>query len=335
MKKKFLKGMVACLLAVTVTSCGAQFNTVGAKMGNMNNGAQVTSQDSVTYFIEDGDLYKKDKGIETEARLVEEGDFINVNVVGDKVFYYDNAISTICRSNSEGDRVHRIAEVYTDKFVVCKDNVIAQILIGQGNDDLENPDNYSIATMKVTEGKVTSTMPTIIIEKAKLVGAVGDYIYTEKNVDGKLSLVKYDLKGENETVILPLNKDSQVMNTAEGFVVLGTVDGKYGLHSYGLDGKYGKLITKVGKKPGGNVANINGDTIYFEDYSVKKLKKKKIVRDNLVKISLDGTDETVLVKKKVPMNYSIGVGSNGTMYTAVEESDLDAVKQWKTLEVEK
>lgn len=328
MKKNIFKLIMVLVLALTVTSCGAQFNTVGIKVGNLENGAKVTSQDKVTYYIYDGDLYKTES-VNEEGRCIIEGDLSNVNVVGDKVYFYDNAISTICKSNSEGDRIHRIAEVYTNKFVVSKDNVYAEILTGMGSDDVEDIDNHSIVKMKVTEGKVTSTMPQVIVEKARIIGCIGDYIYAEKKIEGKRTVVKTDYTGKEEATLMTLPTDAKVIGGINGFYVMGTVDKSYGIYKFGIDGKQEAMITKVDKKVGAeNVFNMTSDAIYYENYIKDKDGK---VQDDIIKISLDGKDKETVVKNSKTMTYDIAVGSDGVIYTSKEANDLDTIPQWKVM----
>lgn len=332
MKKNIFKLIMVLVLALTVTSCGAQFNTVGIKVGNLENGAKVTSQDKITYYIYDGDLYKTES-VNEEGRCIIQGDLSNVNVVGDKVFYYDNEISTICRSNSEGDRIHRIAEVYTNKFVVSKDNVYAEILTGQGSEDVEDIDNHSVVKMKVTEGKVTSTMPQVIIEKARIIGCIGDYIYVEKKIDGKRTVVKADYTGEEVATLMTLPENAQVIGGIDGFYVMGTVQESYGIYKFGIDGTMETMVTKVDKKTtgGSNVFNMTGDAIYYENYVKSTEDGKTTVKDNVIKMSLDGKEKTTVLENSQTMTYDIAAGADGVIYTAKSAFDLDTIPQWKVM----
>ena len=75
---------MSAAIAVTMASCGAQFNTVGATVGNMLNGGEVTSQNGSTYYLKDGDIYKTDS-VSKEGKVIKEGDIGLVNIVGDKI----------------------------------------------------------------------------------------------------------------------------------------------------------------------------------------------------------------------------------------------------------
>lgn len=286
--KGILKRVCACALiiavAVTMTGCGkkAQFNTVGISYGNFTNGASVAYQNDNTYYIKNGDIYKT-ADINEEGRKIIEGDVSSLNVSGEKIYFYDNEISTICKANTEGDLVERIAEVYCDNFIVNKDNIFASILTGQGGDDLRDPDNYNVASLKITNKKVTNQKQGVVIEKAKLKGSYGDYLYVEKNdvKTGKIGLYMVSLTGKEVVKMLDIPEKANVLVKGNMIYVLGNVNGKYGLHVYDGTGKFVKTVAYTMENPviKMNALNTDGDYIYFEDYA----KKKEVVKTEKIK----------------------------------------------------
>ena len=284
--KRFLAGAMAVAVAVTMTGCGqkAQFNTVGVSYGNFINGATVSYQNDNTYYIKDGDIFKTED-IAKEGRKIIEGDVSSLNVAGEKIYFYDNEISTICKANTEGDLVERIAEVYCDDFIVNKDNIFASILTGQGGDDLRDPDNYNVSKLKITNKKVTNQKQGVVIENAKLMGSYGDYLYVEKKDEKtkKIGLYMVSLTGEEVVKMIDLPKDANVLVKGNNIYVLGKVKGTYGLHVYNGNGEFQKTIAKTMENPvlKMNAINTDNDYIYFEDYAktkqvVKTVKYEKV-----------------------------------------------------------
>ena len=76
--KKTCAVFMSAAIAVTMASCGAQFNTVGATVGNMLNGGEVTSQHGSTYYLKDGDIYKTDS-VSKEGKVIITVTEINTN----------------------------------------------------------------------------------------------------------------------------------------------------------------------------------------------------------------------------------------------------------------
>lgn len=340
--KKFLKKMcafsLAALMLFTMTSCGedAKFNTVGTTVGNILNDEQVTYQGTTTYYIKDGDMYKT-SDVNKEGEKILDGDLSCINIVGEKIYYYDNSISTICKCNTSGEKIDRIAEIYCDNFVVCKDNIYAMVLTGQGSDNMEDPDNYNIVKMKITDKKIASTMPKSVVEKGKLLGCIGDNIIVEKNTDEGKAVYKTDLTGDNQKKLMDISEDAKVVGDSNGYVVLGTVDKQYGLYSYDKEGKNMKLLSKLKKNKSeyGNALNMDREYVYYEDYAAKKKSKKSkktIVADNLLKIKRDGSGKEHILKNKKNMDYKIAIGYNGVMVKEREAGDIEANPSWKGLE---
>lgn len=330
---------VAAIMLVSVTGCGAQFNNIGSTVGNMQNDAQVTYQDGTTFYIHDGDVYKT-KDVNKKGEKILSGDISNINIKGEKIYYYDNSISTICKANTSGEKIDRIAELYCDEFVVAKDNIYAMILTGQGSEDLNDPDNYNIVRMKITDRKIANTMPKSVIEKGKLIGCIGDSIYVIKNAENSKAVYKADFDGKNETKLFDLSDDAKVVGDSKGFVVLGTVDKQFGLYSYTPEGKFDKMLSKLkkNKSEDGNALNMDSKYVYYEDYAAKKVSKKKKskkykVADNLLRIKRDGTGIEHIMKNKENMDYKIAIGNNGVMVKAKSAGNLDADPIWKGLEV--
>lgn len=319
--KGILKRVCACTLvvalAVTMTGCGkkTQFNTVGISYGNFINGANVSYQNDNTYYIKDGDIYKT-ADINQEGRKIIEGDISSLNVAGEKIYFYDNEISTICKSNTEGDLVERIAEVYCDNFIVNKDNIFASILTGQGGDDLRDPDNYNVSSLKTTNKKVTNQKPGVVIEKAKLKGSYGDYLYVEKKDDktGKIGLYMVSLTGKEVKKVLDVPKNANMLVRGNMVYLLANVEGRYGLHVYNSEGKFLKTVALTMENPitKVNALNTDGEYIYFEDYA----KKKEVVKtEKIRKVKVKRTKaekeagkpaykkEKVVVKSYKPVQY--------------------------------
>lgn len=338
--KRICAFSLAAIMLFTMTSCGedAKFNNIGTTIGNILNGAEVTSQGTTTYYIKDGDMYKTND-VKEEGEKIKEGDLSCINITGEKIYYYDNSISTICKCNTSGEKVDRIAEIYCDNFVICKDNIYAMVLTGQGSDDMEDPDNYNIVKMKITDKKLTSTMPKSVVEKGKLLGCIGDNIIVEKNTDTGRAVFKTDLIGENESKIMDISKDAKVVGDSKGFMVLGTVDKQFGLYSYDVNGKNMKLLSKVTKSKSrdGNAINMDSEYVYYEDYTANKVikknkknkKNKKVTTsNNLIKIKRDGSGKEVVMKNSKNMDYKIAIGYNGVMVKIREEGNLDANPKW-------
>lgn len=324
LKKVFSVAFVAIMVVVTA-SCGANFNTVGTTIGNLENSAEVTSQGNNTFYIHDGDIYKTDD-ITKEGKMIYEGDVSCINITGEKIYFYDNEISTICKSNTEGDKIDRIAEIYCDKFVVVKDNIYANILTGSGSNDMTDPDNYNIVKMKTTDRKLRSTMPKVAVEKAKLVGAVGDMVYVEKKTETGKAIYEVSLDGETETKLLDVPADANIAADANGFVLTGTVNGQYGLYSYTKEGKLDKLLSALTKNPtGNNAVNMDGETVYYENYAVGE---GGVIADNLLSIKKDGTDVKQIATNAKNMEYKIAIGSGGVMVKAKEAGNLDENPRW-------
>ena len=276
--KRLCTGALAVAVVVTMTGCGqkAQFNTVGVSYGNFINGATVSYQNDNTYYIKDGDIFKTED-IGEEGRKIIDGDVSSLNVAGEKIYFYDNEISTICKANTEGDLVERIAEVYCDDFIVNKDNIFASILTGQGGDDLRDPDNYNVSKLKITNKKVTNQKQGVVIEKARLMGSYGDYLYVEKKDEktGKNGLYMVSLTGEEVVKMIDLPENANVLVKGNYIYVLGKVNGKYGLHVYNGNGEFQKTVAETMENPvlKMNALNTDSDYIYFEDYA----KTKKVV----------------------------------------------------------
>lgn len=286
--KRLGAGAMAIAVAVTMTGCGqkAQFNTVGVSYGNFINGATVSYQNDNTYYIKDGDIFKTED-IAEEGRKIIDGDVSSLNVAGEKIYFYDNEISTICKANTEGDLVERIAEVYCDDFIVNKDNIFASILTGQGGDDLRDPDNYNVSKLKITNKKVTNQKQGVVIEKAKLMGSYADYLYVEKKDEktGKIGLYMVSLTGEEVVKMLDLPENANVLVKGNYIYVLGKVDGTYGLHVYNGKGEFLKTVAETMENPvlEMNAMNTDTDYIYFEDYAKAK-KVTKTVKYEKVKV---------------------------------------------------
>ena len=345
LKRLCAVGLIVAL-AVTTTGCGkkVQFNTVGISYGNYINGASVAYQNNITYYIKDGDIFKTED-MKEEGRKIIDGDVSSLNVAGEKIYFYDNEISTICKANTEGDLVERIAEVYCDHFIVNKDNIFASILTGQGSDDLKDPDNYNVSSLKITNKKVTNQKQANVIEKARLVGSFGDYLYVEKKDEKtkKVGLYMVSLTGEEVLKILDISKDANLIVKGNYIYLLGDVKGKYGLHVFDGAGKLLKTVATTMENPivKTNALNTDGDYVYFEDYAKKtevvktekvkkvkvkkaknghkaKYKKKKIVEtskkkvqyDNIVRISIADIEAFINGEGKAPEKEVVYEGKN-------------------------
>lgn len=330
--KKTCAVFMSAAIAVTMASCGAQFNTVGATVGNMLNGGEVTSQNGSTYYLKDGDIYKTDS-VSKEGKVIKEGDIGLVNIVGDKIYYYDNEISTICKVNSEGDREEWIAELYCDAFTVSKDNVYASVLTGQGGDDLEDSDNYSVVRMKVTDTKLSSTMPKVLIEKARLIGCAGDNIYVKKKTDKGEFLYSYDNDGNNEKQLMALPEDGEVIVDSSAIYLIGTVDKAYGIYKYSMSGEDQKLITAVNKntKTGANAINIYDGYIYYEDCVTAS---GGTVTDTIIKMSVDGAEKTTVMTADNASEYQLAAGADGMMVKVRAAGDINTHPNWEAISEE-
>ena len=349
--RNFFKRLCAVGLIValvfTTTGCGkkVQFNTVGISFGNYINGASVAYQNNITYYIKDGDIYKTED-MTDKGRKIVEGDLSSLNVAGEKVYFYNKEISTICKCNTEGDLVERIAEVYCDNFIINKDNIFASILTGQGSDDLKDPDNYNVSALKTTNKKVTNQKQGNVIEKAKLVGSFGDYLYVEKkdHKTKKIGLYMVSLTGEEVVKMMDLPDNANVIVKGNNIYVLGQANGKYGLHVFDGKGKLLKTVATTMENPiiNTNALNTDGNYIYFEDYAkktevvktekvkkvrVKKAKnghkakykkktivettKKKVAYDNIVRISIEDIESFIAGDlKKAPEKEVVYKGKN-------------------------
>lgn len=330
--KKICAVFMCAAVSITAASCGAQFNTVGNTIGNMLSGGEVTSQNGTTYYIKDGDIYKTDSAAK-EGKVIKEGDIGIVNAVGDKIYYYDNEISTICKVNSEGDMEEWIAELYCDTFTVAKDNIYASVLTGQGGDDLEDSDNYSVVRMKVTDGKLASTMPNVLIEKVRMIGCFGDNIYVKKKTEEGEFLYSYDNDGNNERQLMALPDDAEVIMDSSGIYLLGTVDGKYGIYKYSASGESQGLVTAVNKNgdTDKNAFNIYDGYIYYED-CVKP--EKGEITDNIVKMSADGSEKTTVMTNTGAMEYDLAAAYDGMMVKYRKAGDIKTHPEWQLIKEE-
>lgn len=370
--KKGVKRICAVFMAGVMTaglvSCGnAQFNTIGTSFGNYINGAEVTSQNNSTYYLKDGDIYKTDEAGK-EGRAIITGDMSSINIAGEKLYFYDNEISTICKANSEGDRIERIAEIYCDNFIVNKDNIVATVITGQGSDDLDDPDNYNVASMKITDRKVTNSRPGVLVEKAKLAGCYNDLVYVEKKDEkGKLSLYSTALSGGEPVKIMELPDDASVIVEGNRIYMTGTVDGKEGLHMFTDSGEYIARIckTQINSRTGENPLNSDGNYIYFENCTdrvektvtekkVKKngktktqktVKEEKIFSDDIAAIAIsdirayEESDEKdrelpevhTLVKNSSYMEYHIAEAAGTMMFKEKKAGEVDVIPVWELL----
>lgn len=329
--KSIFKKISICFMSVALVlaaaSCGAKFNTVGITMGNMVNGGEVTAQNESTYYIKDGSIYKTDNP-EKEGKLIKEGDMSFINAVGEKLYYYDNEISTICKINSEGDKVVRIAELYCDGFTVSKDNIYASILTGEGGDDLEASDNYSIARMKVTDQKISSSTPKVLIEKARMVGCVGDSIYALKKTDKGEFLYSYDNDGKNERELLKMPEDGKAIADASAIYVMGSVDGVYGLYQYSLGGELENKLADVVKnaKIAKNAFNIYDGFVYYEDCVTAA---DGSISDSIIKIDVQSKEKKEVMTQAKITEYNLAVSSGGMMVKYRDAGDITTHPQWQ------
>lgn len=321
MKKGF--SLLAALCIMLLASCGASFNTIGIKMGNIINGSELTSQGNTDFYIEEDGIYK-------DGKKILDGDYSNINAVGEKIYFYDNAERKVCKSNSEGFKVERIGEIYTDKFVAHKDNIIASILVGSGSDDLEAPSNYNIVKMKVTDRKLTSQTPKVIVEGGKLVGSEGDRVFFIKEDEKKgYVLSSVFLDGEEESEIAAIDKDARVIVSNEKIYVLGTNDDEYSLYTMNIDGSDKDVKFEVGKNPDGtNAFNISGDDIYFETYK----DEAGTITNNILKYNIEKEESEDLIIRDKRMDFKISVGAKDVYIKEKAHDDLDSVAKWMKLE---
>lgn len=331
--KKIITSALVAVFAFAMVSCGAKFNTVGITIGNMVNGGEVTSQGDITYFIKDGDIYKADGDLD-DATCIKEGDYSLINVVGGDIYYYDNEISTICKANSTGNKEVRITELYCDNFTVSKDNIYASILTGAGGEDLEAADNYSVVRLKVTDKKLANVTPKVLIEKARMIGCIGDSIYVLKKDDDSTFLYRYDNEGNNGKKLFAVPDGAEVIADENSIYLLGTVDDTYGLYKYSLDGKKVELLKSVAKNPSvdNNAFNICDDDIYYENYSQDSDGAVKDVIYKMDKKTLEVTEFVVMDKAS---EYDLSE-ANGEMLIKVREAkDITTHPEWQQVKAEK
>lgn len=333
-KTRVFVAILFCLF--TFTSCGSNFNQVGITMGNTINKGEVTSQSGNIFYIGDGGIYKKDKK-NPKGKMILKGDYSNINAVGEKIYFYDKSISTICKANSEGFKVERIAEIYTDKFVVNKDNIFASILVGDGSDNLESPNNYNIVSMKITSRKLASTTPNTIYSGGRLVGTFGDNLYIEKtdSKDKKVKrLYQIALNGKNEKELIELSKDSKAIVTEDGIFLMGAgKDGKFAIYQYSQSGKLKGKLTDVDKneKSKSNAFNYENGYVYYENYKSEDDK----VADEIIAINVkDKKKKTVLTRDK-GMEFHLSIAENKVFIKERKAGDLDTIAQWKEVQIKK
>ena len=306
---KKTKILAVILLSILVfTGCGSNFNQIGISMGNALNRGEVTSQSGNIYFIGADGIYKKDKKDKKPRRILK-GDFSNLNAVGEKLYFYDKSISTICKANSEGFKVERIAEIYTDKVVVNKDNIFASILTGQGDENLESPDNYNI-----------------------VIGSFGDHLYVEKMEKKNKVLIELSLDGKKEKKIMDLPKDGKAIVTADEILVMGTVKDKFGIHKYTKGGKFKETLAEVGKnaKTKSNAFNYDGETVYYENYR----SNDDGISDEIVSMNIKSKKTKVLTKKSTAQEYYLAAVEGKIFLKARKAGDLDAILKWNELKDE-
>lgn len=324
MKRKFTMFIGMLLTAMVISSCKADFNTVGIKMGNMLNGSEVTSQNNTTYYINDGDIYKNDKKII-------EGDFSNINVVGEKLYFYDKSISSICKANSEGFKVERIAEIYTDNFVVQKDNIFVSILTGAGDENLESPSNYNVVRLKVTDRKLTSQSPQSLYEKGKLIGAQGDRVYIVKEEKGKNILISLSVNGDDEREITEIAKSGKAIVGDSGVYVMQSKDKSYGIYEYDLNGKLKREIMKLNQKDeGANAFNFDGENLYFETVS-----SEEAAFNNIEKYNLKSGKREVIFESATKREYKIGIGAGKVLIKERAYKNIEDIPKWKEIKKDK
>ena len=329
---KKTKILAVILLSILVfTGCGSNFNQIGISMGNALNRGEVTSQSGNIYFIGADGIYKKDKKDKKPRRILK-GDFSNLNAVGEKLYFYDKSISTICKANSEGFKVERIAEIYTDKVVVNKDNIFASILTGQGDENLESPDNYNIVSMKVTSRKLANTASRTVYKGGKLIGSFGDHLYVEKMEKKNKVLIELSLDGKNEKKIMDLPKDGKAIVTADKILVMGTVKDKFGVHKYTKGGNFKETLAEVGKnaKTKSNAFNYDGESVYYENYR----SNDDGISDEIVSMNIKSKKTKVLTKKSTAQEYYLAAVEGKIFLKARKAGDLDAILKWNELKDE-
>ncbi len=331
MKKYKIRSLsltIILVLTIILTSCGAQFNMVGTTLGNLENGGEVAYQNNTTFYIKEGDIYRTDE-VASKGKRILKGDTASLNVVGEKIYFYDREISTICKSNTEGKRIERIAELYCENFIVNRDNIYADVLTGQGGDNLNNPDNYNIVRMKTTDKKLTNKMPNTIIKKAKLLGSVGDNIYVEKKTKKGIGLFRFNLDGKVGKKLIELPADGKIVSNNKGIYVLGTKEDMYSIYQYDFDGKLKKKITNVGKNPEihRNAINIDDEYIYYEDYTIADDK----VENTIVKMNIKTGKKDILISYEQAMEYNISIASTGIMYKARPFGKIEVIPNWKSI----
>ncbi len=327
--KKIVTSALIAVFAFVMVSCGAKFNTVGNTIGNMVNGGEVTSQGDAIYFIKDGDIYKTDGSLD-DAKCIKEGDYSFINVVGGEIYYYDNEISTICKANSTANKEVRITELYCDTFTVSKDNIYASILTGAGGEDLEAADNYSVVRLKVTDKKLASVTPKVLIKKARMIGCIGDSIYVLKKKDDTTFLYRYDNEGNNGKKLFAVPNGADVIANESSIYLLGTVDSTYGLYEYSLDGKKAELLKSVTKNPSveNNAFNICGDDIYYENYSQDS---DGAVKDVIYKMDKKTLEVTEVMTRDKAAEYNLAE-ANGKMLIKVRDADdITTHPEWQEI----
>lgn len=332
LKNKYKKILALCsslLVIMFLSSCGASFNTVGISSGNLINGAEVTNQGDTLYYIEQGNIYKQDlskKDTKLKGEKILEGDRTSINVVGEKIYFYDKSISTIVKANSGGFKHDRIAEIYTDNFVVQKDNVFANILIGSGSENLESADNFNVVRMKVTDRKLTSQVPQLVFEGGRLVAGYGDRIYIEKMKDNKRSLVSLSVKGDDEIKLIE-NFEGSIIVTGDSIFLMGEYKDKFGIHKFSHRGKQEDFFIEVGKSEKSfNSFNVDGKNIFYQDY--KKDEDYNITDSILLYNMKDKSTKTVLSKDK-DTKYYIALAKDRLLIKAKEIDDLDQLPSWE------
>ncbi|MDD6919988.1 MAG: DUF5050 domain-containing protein [Eubacteriales bacterium] len=255
--------IIVILLTMVLSSCGAKSNTVGTDLADVNQGLVVTKQDGNIFYIKNGDVYKT-TDLAKKGKLVLDGDYSFINVVGEKLYYYDNGISSISKSNMQGFKIEVIAELYIESMIVNRDNII--VSINKGNSE-KTP--YDIGVLKRTEKKLANVTPKIIKKNAKLIGVGGDEIYYQQIGKKGIEVYSCDIKGENESKLAIIkSNDAKVYIDGDDIYALYKV--KDELAIYKCDKKTNTKVVTIGEHidfATNSVVNsiyINNGILYYE-----------------------------------------------------------------------
>lgn len=317
---------ICLVLCISVlTSCKAQFNTIGTSLNNLENGGVVTKQDKSIYYLNDGNIYKT-SDITSKGTKIYDNDASCINVVGEKLYFYDNETSSICKCNSEGDRVEVIAEVYCEKFVVSRDNVIISILKSSGSKDLEAASNYDIVTCKVSDKKIANVSQKTLIKEAKLLGCKGDKIFFEKEVKDKVKVCSSDLDGKNIEELFEITDNAKVAVNSDGFVTLEENDGAYKVYRYTFEkSKKTELATVQAIEK--SVLTATDKDVYVEQVTKKE---DKVASDDIVKINIKDKKLTTVLKNENETGYLIcNIGDKVYYAKSINNKKIDGWTELK------